>query len=95
MTGANSCSLQQQQQLPVHPALRVTHRALLSSSAVSETTQRTHAVPSTTLDDNISLSANMGLQHINSANLELQESDLDTIAAVNSITQGFISVSKL
>lgn len=94
MTGPNSCSLQQQQQLAVHPALRVTHRTLPSSSAVAAATQRTHTVPSTTLDDNTSLAANMQLQHIDSGNLELQQSDLDTIAAVNSITQGFISALK-
>uniref|UniRef100_A0A0R3RSA1 ENT domain-containing protein n=1 Tax=Elaeophora elaphi TaxID=1147741 RepID=A0A0R3RSA1_9BILA len=88
VTGANSCSLQQQQQLAVHPALRVTHRSLPSSSTVAAATQRTHAVPSATLDDNTSLSANMELQQIDSGDLELQQCDLDTIAAVNSITQG-------
>ncbi|CAG9535499.1 unnamed protein product [Cercopithifilaria johnstoni] len=88
LTGTNSYSVQQQHQLAVHPSLRVTHRTVLSSSAVGSATQRTHAVPSTSLDDNTSVSANVDLQHINSANLELQESDLDTIAAVNSITQG-------
>ncbi|KAL3990510.1 ENT domain family protein [Acanthocheilonema viteae] len=87
LTGANSCSLQQQQQLTVHPTLRVTHRTLLPSSTVAAATQRTHAVPSTSLDDNTSLSDNMELQHVDSANLEFQQSDLDTITAVNSITQ--------
>ncbi|KAK6112832.1 ENT domain family protein [Brugia pahangi] len=86
MTGVNSCSVQQQQQLAVHP-LRVTHRAVPSPCAVTTATQRSHTVPSRTLDDSTSLTANAQLQHIDSRNLELQQSDLDTIAAVNSITQ--------
>ncbi|OZC08498.1 ENT domain protein [Onchocerca flexuosa] len=85
-TGANSCSLQQQQ-LALHPALRVTHRTLPSSLTVTSATQRLHTVSSTRFDDNTSLAANMKLQHNSSGNLELQQSDLDTIAAVNSITQ--------
>ncbi|VDK63976.1 unnamed protein product [Onchocerca ochengi] len=85
-TGANSCSLQQQQ-LPLHPALRVTHRTLPSSLTVTSATQRMHTVSSTRFDDNTSLATNMKLQHNNSGNLELQQSDLDTIAAVNSIAQ--------
>ncbi|EJW81449.1 ENT domain-containing protein [Wuchereria bancrofti] len=86
MTGVNSCSAQQQQQLAVHP-LRVTHRAVPSPCAVTAATQRAHTVPSRTLDDSTSFTAN-AQQHIDSGNLELQHSDLDTIAAVNSITQG-------
>ncbi|EFO24849.2 hypothetical protein LOAG_03641 [Loa loa] len=88
MTGENSCSVQQQQQLTVHPAPRVTRRTLPSSSVVAAATQRTHTVPATTLDDNTSLVTNTHLKHIDSGNLEMQQTDLDTIVAVNSITQG-------
>ncbi|KAM3727397.1 BRCA2-interacting transcriptional repressor EMSY [Dirofilaria immitis] len=85
-TGTNSSSLQQQQQLALHPALRVTHRSLPSSSTITSATQREHTVPSTA-DDNTSLATKIQLQHNNSSNPELRQSDLDTIAAVNSITQ--------
>uniref|UniRef100_A0A1I8EWI0 ENT domain-containing protein n=1 Tax=Wuchereria bancrofti TaxID=6293 RepID=A0A1I8EWI0_WUCBA len=87
MTGVNSCSVQQQQQLAVHP-LRVTRRAVSSPCTVIAATQCAHTVPSRTLDNSTSLTANAQLQHIDSGNLEVQQSDLDTIAAVNSITQG-------
>ncbi|VDK77053.1 unnamed protein product [Litomosoides sigmodontis] len=87
LTESNTCSLQQQQQPGVHSALRVTHRTMPSSPTIVAA-QRTHAVSSATHNDNSSLSTSMELQHIDNANLELQQSDLDTIAAVNSITQG-------
>uniref|UniRef100_A0A915PEM3 ENT domain-containing protein n=1 Tax=Setaria digitata TaxID=48799 RepID=A0A915PEM3_9BILA len=85
MSGTNSCVLQQQ--LAVHP-VRVTHRTVPPpSSSVVATTQRSHSVLSAGLDDNTSLTTNMPLQRAESSDLDLQHSDPDTIAAVNSITQ--------
>lgn len=84
-----SSGMQQQQQLTMHPAFRLTHRTVPSPAATA-LVPRAHTMLGTALNSSASFAHDVHLRHINTSSIQLQQhsTDDDTIAAVNSITQG-------